>query len=92
MRLLRLHGSNRSEQSWRVARHGSFQLNRDKMQMKEADRAAHLPVNIHFCEAQAAERSTRSEAAKQHRRKRGIEDAVKEERGREKQLCQTCST
>ena len=86
VRLLRLHGSNRSEQSWRVARHGSFQLDRDKMQMKETDRAAHLLVNIHFCEAQAAERSTRSEAAKHYRRKRGIEDAVKEERGRGKTI------
>ena len=63
----------RSGQSWRVARHGSFQLNKDKMQIKETDRAAHLPVCIHFCEALAAERSPRSDAAKHYRRQRGIE-------------------
>ena len=40
----------RSEQSWRVARCGSFQLDKDKMQMKETDLAAHLPACIHLCE------------------------------------------
>ena len=45
------------EPSWRVAKHGSFQLNRDKMQMKETDQAAHLHVYIHFCEARAAWRN-----------------------------------
>ena len=45
----------------------------DKMQMKETDLAAHLLVCMHLCETRANERSARSEAAEQHRKKRGTE-------------------
>ena len=55
--------TKKSEKSWRVAR---------RMQIKETDQAAHLPVYIHLCEAQAVERSIRSETAKSHRKQRGI--------------------
>ena len=41
------------ELKWRVARHGRFQLNKDKMQIKETDLSAHLPVYIHLCESRA---------------------------------------
>ena len=53
------------------------------MQIKETDQAAHLPVYIHLCEAQAVERSIRSETAKSYRKQRGIKGAVekKEETG-----------
>ena len=64
--------TKKSETSWRVARHGSFQLTKDQMQIKETDQAAHLPVHIHLCEAQAVERSIRSETAKTYRKQRGI--------------------
>ena len=55
-------------------RHGmeAFSLT-DKMQMKETDLAAHLPVCMHLCETRANESSARSEAAEQHRKKRGTE-------------------
>ena len=53
------------EQNWRVARHGSFQLNKEKMQLKETDLAAHLPICMHLCEPRANERRARSKAAKQ---------------------------
>ena len=59
--------TKKSEPSWRVARRGSFQLNKDKMQIKETDQAAHLPVYMHLCEAQTVERSIRSETAKSSR-------------------------
>ena len=52
-----------SEQSWRVVRHGSSQLNKDKMQMKETDPAAHLHSDVHLCASRATGRSARSEAA-----------------------------
>ena len=58
---------------WHVARHGSLLKNKEKMRIKDTDLAAHLTVHIHLCEARGAERRARSEAAKQYRRKRGIE-------------------
>ena len=58
---------------WRVARHGSLQLNKGRMRTKDTDLGAHLTVNIHLCEARAAERRAHSEAAKQYRRKRCAE-------------------
>ena len=64
--------TKKSETSWRVARHGSFQLTKDQMQIKETDQAAQLPVYIHLCEAQAVERSIRSKTAKSYRKQRGI--------------------
>ena len=65
--------TKKNETYWRVARHGSFQLNKDKMQVKETDQAAHLPVNIHLCEAKTVERSIRSETAKNYRQQRRTE-------------------
>ena len=53
----------KSEPSRRVARQGTFQLNNDKMPVKETGQAAH-PVYIHLCEAQPVERTIRSETAK----------------------------
>ena len=50
---------------WRVARHGSLQLNKEKMQIKHTGLAARLTVYIHHREARTAERSGRSETAKQ---------------------------
>ena len=70
----------KSEPSWRVARHGSFQLNRNKMQMEERDQAAHLLVYIHICEAQTVERSIRSETAKSYRKQPEKIDAVKKKK------------
>ena len=70
------------ELKWRVARHGSYQPNKDRMQMKKTDRAAHLPVNIHLCAARAVERSARSEAVREYRRKEGLEK--RRERGKRK--------
>ena len=64
--------TKKSEPSWRVARHGTFQLNKDKMQIEERDQAAHLLVYKHLCEAQTVERSIRSETAKSYRKRRGI--------------------
>ena len=58
------------EPSWRVARHGSYQLNKVKMQMKEKDQSTHLPVYAHLCDTQAIERSFRS---RQRRKQRGTE-------------------
>ena len=71
--------TKKSEPSWRVARRGSFQLNKDKMQIKETDHAAHLPVYMHLCEAQTVERSIRSETAKSYKKQRGKKRNVKEE-------------
>ena len=65
--------TKKSEPSWRVARRGSFQLNKDKMQIKETDQAAHLPVYMHLCEAQTVERSIRSETAKSYKKQRRTE-------------------
>ena len=58
---------------WRVARHGSLQLNKDTIQIRVTEQATHLPVFVHFCESHIAERSARSKAAKGYRRKRGGE-------------------
>ena len=74
--------TKKSETSWRVARHGSIQLAKDQMQIKETDQAAHLPVYIHLCEAQAVERSIRSETAKSYRKQRGIKRRCDKEGGR----------
>ena len=63
--------TKKSEPSWRVAMHGSFQLNNDKVPIKETGQAAHIPVYIHLCEAQPVERSIRSETAKSYRKQRG---------------------
>ena len=55
--------TKQNEPSWRVARHGSFQLNKDKMQI-EGNRSSGTPsVYIHLCKAQTNERSIRSETA-----------------------------
>ena len=72
---------NRIEQSWRVVRQGSVQLNKDKMQTEATDLAPPPPIFIHLCESRAAERSSRSEAAKQHRRRCGTERRRKKKRG-----------
>ena len=74
--------TKKSEPSWRVAMHGTFQLNKDKMQIEERDQAAHLPVHIHLCEAQTVERSIRSETAKSDRKQRGIKSRREKEEGR----------
>ena len=58
---------------WRIARHGSLHLNKEKVQKRETDQPAHLQVYIHLCEARAPERGARREAAKQYRKKRGEE-------------------
>ena len=60
--------TKKSEKSRRVARRRSFQLNRHKVQIKETDQAAHLPVYMHLCEAQTVERSIRSETACSYRK------------------------
>ena len=60
--------TKKSEPSWRVARNGSFNFKKDKVQIKEIDQAAHLPVYIHLCEAQTVERSIRSETAWSYRK------------------------
>ena len=64
--------TKKSVTNWRVAEHGIFQLNERKMQIRRTVQAP-LSVYIHLCETRAAERSSRSEAAKQYRRKRGEE-------------------
>ena len=79
---MRFQNNKKSESSWRVARHGSFQLNKDKMQIKETAEAAHLPVHIHLCEAQTVERSIRSETAKSDRKQPGIKRRREKEEGR----------
>ena len=61
------------EQNSRVARHGSFQLDKGKMQTKETDLAAHLRIQMHLREPLANERSARSEAVKKYRQIRGTE-------------------
>ena len=63
----------KSEPSWRVAKRGCFQLNKDKMQMKATDQAAHFSVYIHLCEAQTFESSARSEFGKNYRKQRRTE-------------------
>ena len=84
-RLLRFHstteGVNRAGELQGM--HRSFQLNKEKTQIKETDLAAHLLVYIHLCESRATERSARSEAARQYR-KTWNRDAEKKERGRDK--------
>ena len=45
--------------------------NKGKVQVSETDQTGHLLVYIHLCESRAAERSTRGDAAKQFRKKRG---------------------
>ena len=78
--------TNSSVFHWRAARHGSLHLNRDKMQIRVTDQGAHLPVFAHLCEIHTTERSARSEAGKENRRKRG------EERRREKEeATSTCA-
>ena len=74
--------TKKSEKSWRVARHESIQLNKDKLQIKETDQAVDLPVYIHLCEAQTVERSIRSETAKRDRKQRGIKGRREKEEGR----------
>ena len=63
--------TKKSEPSWRVANHGSFQLNKDL--------AAHHPVYMRLSEAQTVERSIRSETAKSYKKQRGKKRNVKEE-------------
>ena len=48
-----------SEQSGRVAKHGTFQLNRDKMQIKETKQAAHVRM------PKSTERSTEKNGAEE---------------------------
>ena len=63
--------TKQNEPSWRVARHGCFQLNKDKMQIEGNRSSGTPPVYIHLCKAQTDERNIRSETAKsywKHRR------------------------
>ena len=62
--------TKKNEPSWRVAEHGSVQLNEVKMQIKETDQAAHFSVYMYLCEAQTVERSIRCETAKSFRKQR----------------------
>ena len=52
------------ELKWRVARHAKFQLNKDKMQIKETDPAARLPVYIHLCESRAEKKKKGAHAVR----------------------------
>ena len=76
--------------TWRVSRHGGLQL----VKRKDANEGHGPgdPVYIHLCEARAAGRSARSEAAKQCRRKmRNRKTPCKKKRGRDKpSKCDDC--
>ena len=43
--------------NWRVARHGSLQLDKEQVQIRETDQAAHLPVCIHLCETRVQQKA-----------------------------------
>ena len=49
------------EQNWRVASHESIQFNKDKMQIKETDLAAHLHIYMHLCEPREKKRNDRTQ-------------------------------
>ena len=49
-RLLWIHGTTRNVTNWRIASHESLQLNTDKLQIQENDKAAHLPLFMQLCE------------------------------------------
>ena len=51
--------------NWQGARHGSPQLNNEKMQIRENDQGAHFLVFVQLCESRTAEHGARSEAAKE---------------------------
>ena len=56
--------------SLRVAWHGSYQGNRVQMQIKSKDQSTHWPVFFHLCAIKAAEKGSRSVAARQYRKQR----------------------
>ena len=65
-RLLWVHSHNESIANWRFAGHGSLQLRKEKVQIRETDQGSRLLVFMHLCEVLTAERSARSEAAKEY--------------------------
>ena len=56
--------------NWRAAEHGSLQFDKEKMQMREGDQEAHLPVFVDPWKTHAMERSACGEAARQSIKKR----------------------
>ena len=63
--------TTKSQSFWRVASHGRYEQNRDKLQKKK-NKASHLSVYVHLCETQT-ERGSRSAAASLYRKKRAKE-------------------
>ena len=49
--------TKRNATHWQVARHGSLQLNTEKLQIRETEQGAHLSVVMHRCEMHAADPS-----------------------------------
>ena len=54
--------------SWRVAWHGSYQLNRVQMQLRSTDKATHCPVYVHLVATKAAARQYRKQRRREKRK------------------------
>ena len=67
---LRLHYEQEGCVLVETVSHGTFGLKKDKLQIKEKDRSAHLPVFVHPFAVGAILKSCRSEEARRHRRQR----------------------
>ena len=76
----------RNVTNWRVVRHGSLQLDQEKIRIRGTDQTSHLSVCTHLSETHAAERSARGEAAKQYTKKRG-EERRRERKHKKVQFC-----